>query len=166
VHPLPAETVDRVVALTNQAPPHEATHWTAPAMAKMVGISPSSVRRIWIGQGLQPHRVRSFKISNDPRFADKLKDVVGLYVDPPAHAVVLSIDEKSQIQALDRTQPGLPMKKGRCATMTSRLQAQRHHHPVRRPRHPRRQGHRALYAAPPASGVHSLSQCHRTRGAG
>jgi len=118
IPPRPAETVDRVVVLTNQAPPHEATHWSAPAMAKTVGISPSSVRRIWMGQGLQPHRVRSFKISNDPRFADKLKDVVGLYVDPPAHAVVFSIDEKSQIQALDRTQPGLPMKKGRCATMT------------------------------------------------
>jgi transposase len=118
VPPLPAETVDRVIALTNQAPPHEATHWSAPAMAKAVGISPSSVRRIWAGQGLQPHRVRTFKISNDPKFVDKLKDVVGLYVDPPAHAVVLSIDEKSQIQALDRTQPGLPMKKGRCATMT------------------------------------------------
>ena len=118
IPPLPAATVDRVVALTNQAPPHAATHWTAPAMAKAVGISPSSVRRIWAGQGLQPHRVRAFKISNDPKFADKLKDVVGLYVDPPAHAVVLSIDEKSQIQALDRTQPGLPMKKGRCATMT------------------------------------------------
>jgi transposase len=118
VRPLPAETVDRVIALTNQAPPHAATHWSAPAMARAVAISPSSVRRIWAGQGLQPHRVRTFKISKDPRFADKLKDVVGLYVDPPAHAVVLSIDEKSQIQALDRTQPGLPMKKGRCATMT------------------------------------------------
>jgi transposase len=118
IPPLPAETVDRVVALTNQAPPHEATHWTAPAMAKTVAISPSSVRRIWKGHGLQPHRVRWFKLSNDPGFADKLKDVVGLYVDPPAHAVVLSIDEKSQIQALDRTQPGLPMKKGRCTTMT------------------------------------------------
>ena len=116
--PLPAASVDRVVALTNQAPPHAATHWTALAMAEAVGISPSSVRRIWAGQGLQPHRVRTFKISNDPKFAAKLKDVVGLYVDPPAHAVVLSIDEKSQIQALDRTQPGLPMKKGRCATMT------------------------------------------------
>src|SRR6266404_9519514 len=115
VPPLPAETVDRVIALTNQAPPHEATHWSAPAMAKGVGISPSSVRRIWAGQGLQPHRVRAFKNSNDPKFADKLKEVVGLYVDPPAHAVVLSIDEKNQIQALDRTQPGLPMKKGRCA---------------------------------------------------
>jgi transposase len=118
IPPLPTETVDRVIALTNQAPPHEATHWTAPAMAKIVGISPSSVRRMWKGHGLQPHRVRAFKISNDPKFADKLKEVVGLYVDPPAHAVVLSIDEKSQIQALDRTQPGLPMKKGRCATMT------------------------------------------------
>ena len=118
IPPLPAETVDRVVALTNQTPPHEATHWTAPAMAKAVGISPSSVRRIWKGHGLQPHRVRSFKLSNDPKFADKLKQVVGLYIDPPAHAVVLSLDEKSQIQALDRTQPGLPMKKGRCATMT------------------------------------------------
>src|SRR5436190_21031601 len=117
IPPLPAETVDRVVALTNQAPPHQATHWTAPAMAKAVGISPSSVRRIWAGQGLQPHRVRAFKLSNDPKFADKLKEVVGLYINPPAHAVVLSIDEKSQIQALDRTQPGLPMKKGRCATM-------------------------------------------------
>jgi hypothetical protein len=117
VPPLPAEIVDQLIALTNQAPPHEATHWRAPAMAKAVGISPSSVRRIWKGHGLQPHRVRTFKISNDPKFADKLKDVVGLYVDPPAHAVVLSIDEKSQIQALDRTQPGLPMKKGRCATM-------------------------------------------------
>ena len=91
--------------LTNQAPPHEATHWTAPAMAKALGISPSSVRRIWTGQGLQPHRARAFKISNDPKCADKLKDVVGLYVDPLVHAVVLSIDEKIQIQALDRTQP-------------------------------------------------------------
>ena len=118
IPPLPAATVDRVVALTNQAPPHEATHWTALAMAKAVGMSPSSVRRIWQRHGLQPHRVRSFKLSNDPKFAEKLRDVVALYVDPPAHAVVLSIDEKSQIQALDRTQPGLPMKKGRCATMT------------------------------------------------
>src|SRR5271165_1703106 len=118
IPPLPAATVDRVVALTNQEPPHEATHWTAPAMAKAVGISPSSVRRIWKGHGLQPHRVRSFKLSNDPKFAEKLKEVVGLYIDPPAHAVVLSLDEKSQIQALDRTQPSLPMKKGRCATMT------------------------------------------------
>ncbi|MBV8334659.1 MAG: IS630 family transposase [Alphaproteobacteria bacterium] len=118
IPPLPGATVERVIALTNQPPPHEATHWTAPAMAKAVGVSPSSVRRIWHSHGLQPHRVRTFKLSNDPNFAEKLRDVVGLYIDPPAHAVVLSIDEKSQIQALDRTQPGLPMKKGRCATIT------------------------------------------------
>ena len=118
IAPLPAETIDRVVALTNQAPLHQATHWTAPAMAKAAAISPSSVRRIWKSHGLQPHRVRTFKLSNDPKFAEKLQDVVGLYIDPPDHAIVLSLDEKSQIQALDRTQPGLPMKKGRCATMT------------------------------------------------
>ena len=78
----------------------------------------SSVRRIWKTHGLQPHRCRQFKLSNDPKFVAKLRDVVGLYVDPPAHAIVLSVDEKSQIQALDRTQPGLPLKKGRLGTMT------------------------------------------------
>jgi Homeodomain-like domain len=92
IPPLPAATVDRVVALTNQAPPHEATHWTALAMVQAVGISLSSVRRIWKGHRLQPHRVRAFKLSNDPKFAEKLKEVVGLYLDPPAHAVVLSLD--------------------------------------------------------------------------
>jgi transposase len=116
--PLPPEAVARVVELTGTDPPGEATHWTAEAMAKAAGISASSVRRIWRAHGLAPHRMRRFKLSNDPEFAAKLRDVVGLYVDPPAHAVVLSIDEKSQIQALDRTQPGLPMKKGRAGTMT------------------------------------------------
>jgi hypothetical protein len=87
-------------------------------MAKASGLSLSSVQRIWRAHGLQPHRVRHFKLSKDPRFIDKLRDVVGLYVDPPAHAIVLSVDEKSQIQALDRTQPGLPLKKGRAGTMT------------------------------------------------
>src|SRR5471032_2210182 len=87
-------------------------------MAGLVQISVSSVQRIWRSHGLQPHRVRQFKLSRDPEFIDKLRDVVGLYVDPPAHALVLSVDEKSQIQALDRTQPGLPMKRGRCGTMT------------------------------------------------
>src|SRR3546814_708647 len=87
-------------------------------MAKEIGISVSSVQRIWRAHGLQPHRVRQFKLSNDPQFVGKLRDVVGLYVDPPAHAIVLSLDEKSQIQALDRTQPGLPLKKGRAGTMT------------------------------------------------
>src|ERR1700739_2387397 len=116
--PIAAETAARVVATACTEPPHEATHWTGRAMAKAIGISLGSVQRIWQAHKLQPHRLRTFKRSRDPSFAAKLTDVVGLYVDPPAHAVVLSIDEKSQIQALDRTQPGLPMKKGRCATMT------------------------------------------------
>jgi transposase len=107
-----------VVALTLTDPPGETTHWTSAAMAEAAGISVSSVQRIWRSHGLQPHRVRQFKLSNDPQFAAKVRDIVGLYVDPPAHAVVLSVDEKSQIQALDRTQPGLPLKKGRCGTMT------------------------------------------------
>jgi hypothetical protein len=87
-------------------------------MTKAVGVSVSSVQRIWRAHQLRPHRFRSFKLSNDPAFADKVRDVVGLYVDPPTHDVVLSIDEKSQIQSLDRTQPGLPMQPGRLGTMT------------------------------------------------
>ena len=116
--PIAAETVARVVALTCGEPPHGATHWTGRSMAKTAAISLRSVQRIWQAHRLQPHRVRSFKRSRDPRFAEKLADIVGLYLDPPAHAAVLSIDEKSQIQALDRTQPGLPLKPGRCGTMT------------------------------------------------
>jgi transposase len=116
--PIPAETVARVVALTCATPPHEATHWTGRAMAAAAGLSLRSVQRIWQAHRLQPHRVRTFKRSHDPAFEAKLVDVVGLYLDPPLHAVVLSIDEKSQIQALDRTRPGLPLKPGRCATVT------------------------------------------------
>jgi transposase len=118
VPPLAAEVVERVIALTQSDPPGETTHWTGAAMAEAAGISVSSVQRIWRGHGLQPHRVRQFKLSTDPQFVAKLHDIVGLYVDPPAHAIVLSVDEKSQIQALDRTQPGLPLKKGRAGTMT------------------------------------------------
>jgi transposase len=118
IAPLSPGIVERVVALTLADPPGETTHWTAEAMARLASVSVSSVQRIWRTHGLQPHRMRQFKLSNDPRFAAKVRDVVGLYVDPPAHAVVLSVDEKSQIQALDRTQPGLPMKKGRAGTMT------------------------------------------------
>ena len=116
--PIPPERVAEIVRLTQQAPPHEATHWTLRAMAKVAGVAASTVQAIWKAHGLGPHRWRHFKLSNDPAFAEKLTDIVGLYVDPPAHAVVLSVDEKSQIQALDRTQPGLPMKKGRAGTMT------------------------------------------------
>ena len=118
IPPLGAKLDARVVAATQTAAPGETTHWTSAAMAKHIGISVSSVQRIWRKHGLQPHKIRQFKLSNDPRFAAKLLDIVALYVNPPGHAVVLSIDEKSQIQALDRTQPGLPMKKGRCGTMT------------------------------------------------
>ena len=116
--PLPLETVAKVLALPCSNPPGSATHWTGRMVAKAVGISLSAVQRLWGAHDLQPHRLRTFKRSKDPAFAEKVEDVVGLYMEPPCHAVVLSIDEKSQIQALDRTQPGLPLKPGKCATMT------------------------------------------------
>jgi transposase len=116
--PIAPQRVAEIVRLTLEPPSHEATHWTLRAMAQAVGVAASSVQAIWKAHGLAPHRWRRFKLSNDPAFVEKLHDIVGLYVAPPAHAVVLSIDEKSQIQALDRTQPGLPLKKGRGATMT------------------------------------------------
>jgi transposase len=118
IAPLGREIADRVVTMTLEDPRGETTHWTAEAIAKLARVSVSSVQRIWRAHGLQPHRMRQFKLSTDPQFAAKVRDIVGLYVDPPAHAIVLSVDEKSQIQALDRTQPGLPMKKGRAGTMT------------------------------------------------
>jgi transposase len=116
--PLARATVAKVLALTCAEPPGAVTHWTGRAMARAVGISLSAVQRIWQANHLQPHRLRTFKCANDPAFASKVEDIVGLYMDPPCHAVVLSIDEKSQIQALDRTQPGLPLKPGKCGTMT------------------------------------------------
>jgi transposase len=118
VPPLDQSKVAEVIRRTLEVPPGEATHWTVRAMARVSGVSPAKVHEIWQTAGLAPHRVRRFKLSRDPAFARKVEDVVGLYVDPPAHAVVLSVDEKSQIQALDRTQPGLPMKPGRLGTMT------------------------------------------------
>ena len=118
IPPLSPAVAERVVAMTLAGPPPAASHWTGAAMAKAAGISISSVQRIWRAHGLRPHLVRRFKLSNDPQFAIKLKEIVGLYVNPPDHAIVLSVDEKSQIQALDRTQPGLPIKKGRAGTMT------------------------------------------------
>lgn len=116
--PVPSDKVAEVVRLTQAEPPHEATHRTARAMAAACGLAVSTVQEIWKKHGLAPHRWRTFKLSNDPAFVTKLHDVVGLYVDPPAHAIVLSVDEKSQIQALDRTQAGLPMKAGHPATRT------------------------------------------------
>jgi len=115
---IPAERVKAVVTLACKTKPEKGTHWSTYSMAEVSGISQSSVQRIWSANGIKPHLVRKFKLSNDPNFEEKLVDVVGLYLDPPEKALVLCVDEKSQIQALDRTQPGLPMKKGRCGTMT------------------------------------------------
>jgi len=116
--PVPTETVARVLAITCSEPPGEVTHWTGRAVAKLVDLSLRTIQRIWEAHRLQPHRIRTFKRSNDPAFAEKVEDIVGLYMNPPAHAVVLSIDEKSQIQALSRTRPGTPVGPGRPATMT------------------------------------------------
>ena len=113
-----AAKINEVVRKTTQTLPANATHWSTRTMAKEAGISEASVRRIWKAHGLKPHRTTTFKLSNDPQFAEKLEDIVGLYLNPPEHALVLSLDEKSQIQALDRTQPSLPLKKGRGQTMT------------------------------------------------
>jgi transposase len=118
VPPLPMETRLKVIAITVQETPTKATLWSRSLMADAMGISPSSVGRIWAEAGLKPHLTKGFKVSNDPMFEEKVTDIVGLYLDPPDRAVVLCVDEKSQIQALDRTQPGLPLKKGRAATMT------------------------------------------------
>ena len=107
-----------IVTKTAKEKPANATHWSARTMAEEMGVSRRSVQRIWKAHGLKPHLTRTFKLSNDPKFAEKVVDIVGLYLNPPDKAVVLCIDEKSQIQALDRTQPGLPLKKGRAATMT------------------------------------------------
>jgi transposase len=115
---LGAEKVHQIVEATLHTKPRAATHWSCRTMAKAQGVSHSTVQRIWDAHGLQPHRVQSFKLSKDPKFVEKLTDVVGLYLNPPEKAAVLCVDEKSQIQALDRTQPGLPLKKGRCGTMT------------------------------------------------
>jgi transposase len=112
------QTIEEVITLTTQYQPEDATHWSRRLMAGAIGISESSVGRIWKAHGLKPHLVKTFKLSNDKQFVEKLEDVVGLYLSPPENAVVFSCDEKSQMQALDRTQPGLPLKKGRCGTMT------------------------------------------------
>src|SRR4030088_574259 len=113
-------TIDQeeIIRKTTQEKPVNATHWTTRTLARALGISEATVRRAWHSHGLKPHLVDTFKVSCDPQFVEKLEDIVGLYLNPPQQAIVFSVDEKSQIQALDRTQPGLPIKKGRCGTMT------------------------------------------------
>jgi len=115
---IPRSTVEEIVRLTTSSRPKNATHWSTRSMARVSGVSAKTVHRVWQANELKPHLSRTFKVSNDPKFLEKLTDIVGLYLDPPEHALVLCADEKSQIQALDRTQPGLPIKKGRCGTMT------------------------------------------------
>jgi transposase len=113
-----AKLRSKIIKMTTQEKPKDATHWSTRSLAKVLGINHSFVNRVWREVGLKPHLTAQFKVSNDPNFEEKLKDVVGLYLSPPENAVVFCVDEKSSIQALDRTQPGLPMKKGRCGTMT------------------------------------------------
>lgn len=110
--------VERIILKTTQEHPRSATHWSTRTLAKEMGVNPTLVHRVWRPNNLKPHLVKTFKLSNDKHFLDKLYDVVGLYMNPPANALVFGVDEKSQIQALDRTQPGLPIKRGRCGTMT------------------------------------------------
>jgi transposase len=132
---------------TLEGPPTGAgTHWSTRTLAPVVGVSPASVGRIWKAHKLQPHRTETFKLSKDPHFVEKLRDVVGLYVDPPERAVVFSVDEKSQVQALDRTQPGLPLKKGRAGTMTHDY---------------KRHGTTTLFAALNVASGEVLGDCHK-----
>jgi len=112
------DLVGKIIEMTTQQKPKNATHWSTRTLAAELGTSRSMVNRVWQVNNLKPHLVRTFKLSNDKRFVEKVTDVVGLYLNPPEHALVLSVDEKTQVQALDRTQPGLPLKKGRCGTMT------------------------------------------------
>lgn len=115
---LSEEMIREIVRKTTQETPPARTHWSTRSLAKAMGLSPSTIGRVWRSHGLKPHLTRSFKLSRDPRFLEKLDDVIGLYMSPPEHALVFSVDEKSQIQALDRTQPGLPLVPGRSGTMT------------------------------------------------
>jgi transposase len=115
---IPQDKIDEIVHLTQHSKPDGQTHWSCRTMAAKVGVSSATVQRVWAARGLKPHLVKTFKLSNDPRFDEKLIDVVGLYLDPPEKAIVLCVDEKSSVQALDRTQPSLPMTKGRAQTMT------------------------------------------------
>jgi transposase len=112
------EVIQEIVRMTTQETPAGRTHWSTRSLAKQMGLSPSTIGRVWRSHGLKPHLTRTFKLSRDPKFLEKLDDVIGLYLNPPEHALVLSVDEKSQIQALDRTQPGLPLVRGRAGTMT------------------------------------------------
>ena len=155
--------VERVVRLPLESTPADATHWSTRAMAKRSGLSQTMVGRIWRAFGLQPHRVEGFKLSKDPLFIEKVRDIVGLYLNPADRALVLCVDEKAQIQALDRSQPLLPPRTG--GASNSGLPAPRHDQPVRRARRQGWHRDRRVPSAPPRGRVSQLPCNHRRRGA-
>jgi len=155
-----------IIAKTTQETPEGATHWSVRTMAAAVNVSHSTVQRVWRDNGLKPHLVKTFKLSNDPRFAEKLVDVVGLYLNPPEHALVLSCDEKSQIQALDRTQKSLPLFPGRLKTMTHDYKRNGTTTLFAAIELAERPDHRRLHAAAPPSGVVDIFEEDRCRNAG
>ena len=163
--PLTETKIRAVVDATLQERPKGATHWSVRTMAEAQRISPAAVQRIWHAHGLKPHLVRTFKLSRDPQFNQKVRDVVGLYLNPPEHALVLCVDEKSQIQALDRTQPGLPDEKGPGGDHDARLQAARNHLALRRVERARWNGHCRVYASPSGAGVSSVLEAAPSRAA-
>jgi transposase len=156
--------VERVIALTLERTPPDATHWSTRAMAKRSGLSQTAVSRIWRAFGLQPHRSKTFKLSKDPLFIDKVRDIVGLYLDPPDKALVLCVDEKSQIQALDRTQPVLSNAARAGRASDPRLHAAWDHHAVRRAGCHERRDHRRIPSAPPRPRISQVPGDDRCRG--
>jgi transposase len=151
------ERIAGIVDATLQTKPEGMTHWSCRTMAKHQGVSKSTINNIWQAHQLKPHRVKTFKLSRDPKFLEKMADVIGLYLNPPQQAIVLCVDEKSQIQALDRTQPGLPIKKGRCGTMTHDYNRNGNRNFIRRPGGLTREGDRPMSPAPSPSGVSQVS---------
>ena len=153
--------VERLIATTLNEVPRDATHWSTRSLARKLKLSQSTVSRVWRAFGLQPHRTETFKLSTDPLFIDKVRDIVGLYLNPPAKALVLCVDEKSQIQALDRTQPILPLAPGVAERRTHDYMTTRDHHAVRGAGHGHRQSHRRTSPAPPRHGISSVPAHHR-----
>ena len=160
------EEIAAVVRRTLEETPPAATHWSLRSMAAAVGHAPSTIHRIWRAFGLQPHRSETFKLSSDPFFVEKVRDIVGLYLMPPARALVLCVDEKSQIQALDRTQPLLPMRPGQPERRSHDYTRHGYDDAVRGPRHRERDGHRALLAASPRPRVPHVPAHDREQRAG
>src|SRR5665213_520365 len=150
------EKIESIVDATLRSKPRGMTHWSCRLMAERQAVSKSTISNIWRSHNLKPHLTKTFKLSRDAKFLEKLTDVVGLYLNPPEQSIVLCVDEKSQIQALDRTQPGLPIKKGRCGTMTHDYKRNGNDHPVRSPGHVARQGRRRMPSKTPASGISEI----------